>query len=368
LASEKKSIDAFEAAIRRELQNASRAEVPDCPAPDVLAAYYDRSLSRGERAGVDSHLMSCARCQSMMAAIARADDTQPSLPARETVRGFLQVARVAAPIAIIGAGIAFMVGMRTRAHHALQVAALASPAAPLQSQFAERAVAPPASAVAEQSAPSVPQSLPAPAAGNLIAHNERLAARKRMGAAAKEMAPQQLARAEAPRVESFSAAAPAPGAPSLLAPGAGEGGAPATVVENQTATISSTTSRAAEVATTAPIMNRVASPDGAIIWQFGSNGVITRSDNGGSWVTLESGVTSNLLAASAPSSDVCWMVGKSAIVLRTLDRGAHWRMVEPPAHEDFTMVTASDSNNATVSASSGNRYVTHDGGVTWSSP
>jgi hypothetical protein len=367
LASEKKSIDAFEAAIRRELQRASRTEAHDCPAADVIAAYYDRSLARTERTRVDSHLISCARCQSMMAAIARADDSQPSLPARETVRGLFQVARVAAPIAIIGAGIAFMVGMRTRAHHELQVVALASPAAQLQPQFEESAAAPAAPAPAEKSAPAVPQWLPAPAAGNLTTHQLKLAARERMGAARKEVAPQQLAKAAAPRAEAFSAAASAPGAPSRQAQAAGAGGAPAIVVENETAMTSAAVSVNTALSAAAPMMNHATSPDGTVMWQFGTAGVITRSENSGSWVALHSGVTSDLLAASAPSSDVCWIVGKSAIVLRTLDRGAHWQILAPPSREDLTMVTATDSNNATATASSGNRYMTHDGGVTWSS-
>jgi len=91
-----------------------------------------------------------------------------------------------------------------------------------------------------------------------------------------------------------------------------------------------------------------------------------RSDNSTAWTSQPSGVTSDLVAASAPSDDVCWMVGKSAIVLRTLDGGVHWQIVKPPSRDDFTTITASDSNNATVIASNGNRYVTRDGGVTWS--
>ena len=346
MASEKKSSDAFEAAIKRELQNTARAEAHDCPAPDVLAAYYDRSLSRSERAGVDAHLMSCARCQSMMAAIARADDSESSLPARETLRGFFQVARIAAPIALIGATLALLVGMRTRKHPAPEVVALASPAAELHAQFAERAVAPAPLAASEQAASTLRMPL----------------------LARKEFEPQQLAKAaKAPRgADSFNAAAPESGAPAAQAPAAAS--APAIVAGNETEMTSSAMSGGAAGTSAAPMLNRIASPDSAMMWQFGSGGVIMRSQNSGSWVPLHSGITSDLLAASAPSTDVCWVVGKSATVLRTVDRGAHWQIVTPPSREDFTMVTASDSNNATVIASNGSHYITHDGGVTWSSP
>ncbi len=56
MASEKKSADAFEAALKRELRARATSNAADCPAPEVLAAYYDRSLSRTERARVDAHL------------------------------------------------------------------------------------------------------------------------------------------------------------------------------------------------------------------------------------------------------------------------------------------------------------------------
>ena len=62
-----------------------------------------------------------------------------------------------------------------------------------------------------------------------------------------------------------------------------------------------------------------------------------------------------------------WIVGKSGTIMRTLDRGAHWQFVTPPLHTDFTGVSATDSNNASVVALDRHSYVTHDGGVTWSS-
>jgi photosystem II stability/assembly factor-like uncharacterized protein len=83
---------------------------------------------------------------------------------------------------------------------------------------------------------------------------------------------------------------------------------------------------------------------------------------------MRSGVTTDLLAASAPSNDVCWVVGKSGTIVRTLDSGAHWQLVRPPARDNFAAITATDSNNATVVSSNGQRFATHDGGVTWSSP
>jgi photosystem II stability/assembly factor-like uncharacterized protein len=82
---------------------------------------------------------------------------------------------------------------------------------------------------------------------------------------------------------------------------------------------------------------------------------------------MGSGVTTDFLAASAPSNDVCWIVGKSGTIVRTLDSGAHWHLINPPSRDNFTAVSASDSNTAVVADSHGRRSVTRDGGVTWSS-
>jgi len=114
--------------------------------------------------------------------------------------------------------------------------------------------------------------------------------------------------------------------------------------------------------------NQISSPDGSVAWQYGIGGAIMRSMNSGPWLAQSSGVTTDLLAASAPSNDVCWMVGKSGTIVRTLDSGAHWQLVRPPSRDNFTAITATDSNNASVVAADGERFTTDDGGVTWSSP
>src|SRR5262245_45299543 len=50
-----------------------------CLDADTLAAWVDGSLSRADRGAAEAHAASCARCQSMLAAMIR---TQPPVPAR----------------------------------------------------------------------------------------------------------------------------------------------------------------------------------------------------------------------------------------------------------------------------------------------
>jgi len=356
LASEKKSADVFEAALKRELQSAPLSNAADCPAPATIAAYYDRSLSRGERAGVDLHLVSCARCQSMMASIARADDADRSLMQPEPARGFFWITRLLAPVAVVGVVIAIAIGMRARERRAPEVIALASPIVSPKLELAERAAPPPFEIASK--APAAPQAASAPQAVGVV-KSQKAARLAREEKAQKKSAPPLVAKSALSRTESFSAtvqaqSAPAAAASAMAAPGAAMGAAVS----------GATTMMAAK----APSTNQISSPDGSVAWQFGVGGAILRSSNSGPWLAQPSGVTTDLLAGSAPSSDVCWMVGKSGTIVRTLDNGAHWRLVKAPSLDDYTRISATDSNNATVAAANGQSFTTHDGGVTWSSP
>ena len=339
MASDTKSADAFEGALKRELARAPSEPTADCPAQDILAAYYDRSLSQNERARVDSHLLACARCRSMMAAIARADDSEQLLD-REPARWIFWGTRLVAPIAVVGIVIAIAIGMRTREHPAPEVIALASPAAEMKPPFAESA----APAVAMPMAPqSAPQAASAPPESNIVARPRNEFASE---------APKALRRFRPSDAKSSSIRALSSSAVAMQA---------------QSATGSAFSGAAGAMAKETP-MKQITSPDGGVVWRFGAGGTILRAENSSTSLAQRSGVTRDLLAASAPSNDVCWIVGKSGAVVRTLDSGAHWQIVRAPSRDDFTAISASDSNNATLIASDGQRYVTHDGGVTWSSP
>jgi hypothetical protein len=354
LASEKKSADAFEAALRREIHSASPSHAGDCPAPEILAAYYDRSLSRSERAGVDSHLMSCARCQSMMASIARADDADRLSVQPESARGLFWITRLLAPVAMVGVVIAIAIGVRTRERPAPEVIALGSRAVSANAQPEQRAAA--SAPALEAYSQSAPKAANAPAAAGAFEARKEVT-RKRL--LAEKLPPPERALsnslvASGTGVPAQPAARTQPeAAPAMRA----EGGGPGSVFSGATASM----------ATAAPAI-QIYSTDGSVAWQIGASGTIMRSMNSGPWLAQRSGATTDLLAGSAPSNDVCWVVGKSGTILRTLNRGARWRGARAPTALDLTAVNATDSNNATVTAANGQRFTTHDGGVTWSLP
>ena len=72
--------DRFAAAVKVALGGASgnrndesdSAEGSECPSADAIASYYEHGLGRVERAALETHFSSCARCQGTLAALLRA--------------------------------------------------------------------------------------------------------------------------------------------------------------------------------------------------------------------------------------------------------------------------------------------------------
>jgi Photosynthesis system II assembly factor YCF48 len=107
--------------------------------------------------------------------------------------------------------------------------------------------------------------------------------------------------------------------------------------------------------------------NGTVQWRLLSAGRIEQSvDSGVTWVAQNSGVKVELLAGSAPSEAVCWIVGRSGTILRTTDGGGHWSKVVSPMRGDVAGVQAVDAMTATIfDAAKSARFVTRDGGATW---
>jgi hypothetical protein len=102
-------------------------------------------------------------------------------------------------------------------------------------------------------------------------------------------------------------------------------------------------------------------------WRLLSVGRIEQSvDNGITWMPQKSGVKAELLAGSAPSEAVCWIVGRGGTILRTTDGGGHWSKVVSPMGGDVAGIQAVDAMTAEIfDAKKSSRFVTHDGGATW---
>jgi hypothetical protein len=109
----------------------------------------------------------------------------------------------------------------------------------------------------------------------------------------------------------------------------------------------------------------VASPDGSTRWRVESRDRISRSRDGGTtWAAQAVRTSTDVLAGSAPSTDVCWFVGRAGLVLLTSD-AERWDVRPFPERADLVAIEARDARHATVTTLDGHRFVTEDGGATW---
>ena len=111
----------------------------------------------------------------------------------------------------------------------------------------------------------------------------------------------------------------------------------------------------------------IVAPGSNALWRTGPRGLIEfSSDMGTSWSRQTSGVLVDLVAGSAVSDKVCWVVGRAGAVLLTTDGGGHWKTLAFPLTEDLGGIRATEALHATVwNLRHTKSFETTDGGVTW---
>ena len=108
----------------------------------------------------------------------------------------------------------------------------------------------------------------------------------------------------------------------------------------------------------------IISTDRSIRWRIQGVTVERTTDGGATW-TRQTSATAPLTAGAAPSADICWIVGRSGIVLRTIDGGASWQAIAGPDRADLTQVAATGPSTATVTTSDARRFTTDNAGASW---
>ena len=107
--------------------------------------------------------------------------------------------------------------------------------------------------------------------------------------------------------------------------------------------------------------------DPRVFWVVTPEGAAIKSEGGGKRVLkqdLGSGVKA--IAGSATDANTCWLLAEGNSVFRTVDGGKHWVQVSTPNGAEFRAITATDALRATVTDASGaTKFVTTDGGATW---
>lgn len=109
----------------------------------------------------------------------------------------------------------------------------------------------------------------------------------------------------------------------------------------------------------------ITTPDPKVLWRIAEGGFVERStDGGGTWKGELPSVNAQLTAGFSPSADVCWVVGRSGSIFLTTN-ASDWKRIQPPVAADLTAITAQDAFSATVTIADGRKFVTTDGGARW---
>jgi hypothetical protein len=100
-------------------------------------------------------------------------------------------------------------------------------------------------------------------------------------------------------------------------------------------------------------------------WRVLVSGVVEKSiDAGVTWAPAAIDPPQPITGGAAPQAEVCWLIGRGGVVLRSTD-GATFARVQFPDSEDLSAVAATSALAATITTASGRSFTTTDGGKTW---
>jgi len=359
---------------------------PDaCADADALAAWSDGTMSAAERAAFEIHAAGCARCQALMAAMARTEPPPIEAPAwRRALFTWVM------PLAAVTAAVVIVVSLSTMGRRV--------PAPQIARNEPAGAVAPPVSAPDDLVQPKIaapavqdsrhrreaggapaarPQDRAKDAAGRTAAKTERGRQDANTPAAptaAQAPAPSAPPPSAAPSTAAPAVAAPAPAVPPTPAPATAERAAPAPAPPGLAGAGNSADAARFRVgsrdeaqltmkaASAVPLL--IASPARDSQWRISGRAIAYSDDGGATWQTQALDVDVPVRAGASPAPRVCWLAGARGLVLLTTD-AVHWRRIAFPVAVDLTAIEATDASHATVTTGTGRRFGTSDGGATW---
>ncbi|MGB6429876.1 MAG: hypothetical protein WBF06_04775 [Candidatus Acidiferrales bacterium] len=425
---EKRKAKAFDRILAEAFSSAARKA--DCPDAETLAAFYERALNPAETSHWRAHFAGCSRCQQALAVMA-ASDPNPLAEKEIALLGELVAAASAPPAAAprarilnwprfldprtlvpLAAAAIFIAALWLAIHPANVTPPENLATAPASSETIvaeDKSAAPPSLAPAarpaatpapqvpthvapSQSGASLPASPPPPApTTNAQAVTASQAVPKETSPSAEVTAPAPAAQAqssdEASAREAYSQESATTGA-AQNSSAAAAGTAAANAAPEQPRSVTESVvvrSKAARVDALAssgnlarpqdqfvPAFSAAAKSNSQVVWRFGAGGRISRStDSGRTWTPQSSPIQTDLLAGSAPSETVCWLVGRNGTILRSSD-GATWQQLPSPKQAeqnaqppDWTFVDAHDARSAVVGTKDGRRFSTTDAGQSW---
>jgi hypothetical protein len=315
-----------------------------CLDAETMAAWADGGLSGPALAMAETHVADCARCQSLVGTLARINSAVPPAEPEPAARGWLAwLVPLSAAAVAVAVWIAVPHNTLDKDVRLPQTTEV-EPAAP-----ANQPQVPASGSDADR--PLRTTVVPESAAKKEVAGGRQLEAQMRRNATPSETDNLSKQQTASDAIAPSASAAPLPAAPAAAA-------APAPPSANAL-----DSARPAERrAETAGL--EIVSPDPMVRWRIAGS-IVQRSTNGGAtWEPTSTGISTELMAGAAPSALVCWVVGRSGVVLVSAD-GRSWRRVAFPEMTDLSGVRARDARAASVSTADGRTFSTTDAGATW---
>jgi hypothetical protein len=337
----------------RLLERASRAHADvrprgQCLDAETLAALTDGFLSADERAAAEAHVADCERCLAMIAAIAR---TSPP-PVVVTRPSWISL-RWLVPLATAAIAVTAWVFVQPSSN---------PPASTPEATLADRVgpAEPAAQAQRDPATQSRIDALEKKAESAPEARKEQDLARRKADSASKpsDVSADRFAQSEQRSAEAGNAkfrdsrpTSPPPAAAAPSIPSA-RGDARDERVQQK-------------LSAAAPLPVTIQSPDPSVQWRIAGRSAERSTDGGATWQPQETGTAVDLLAGTSPAKEICWIVGRNGLVLLTTDGTTWHRLNFPDSAVDLVGITARDARQATVFTANGRRYLTTDGGRTW---
>jgi hypothetical protein len=343
-----------------------------CPGPDILAAYYERSLDRAEISRYELHFSQCARCRQQLATMARAEEKPGPKPARQWLwdwRWLGSAATVLLFVAVWAARRSAPVVTTAKAPVDAVLQADQEPV-PDAGEASPRSRTPPSSSTAPPRARPDSAMVPsAPSSDSRALGNQRqpapdlpLNGREYSGLSTLVPGPRPPLPEPSGTTEGLVA-----GKSERRSTAAATEASKTRNMESPTATSYGAANRAsvAETAVEPSIQILIRTPNPKVLWRIAGGGLIERSENeGATWHGQLPDANAHLVAGAAPRVKVCWVVGRDGLILLTKD-ATKWEKIPPPIPADFIAVTAKDASSATVTTSDGLKFMTVDGGKKW---
>jgi hypothetical protein len=366
----------IERLLRQSLKTPQGGGVTDlCLDAETLAALLDGGLSGAALEMAESHLADCARCQSLVGALARVDSAVRAAEPRHSTRGWLAWV---VPLTAAAAAVAVWVAV---SHH---TGAQLPQSTELQNQTAEMRAEQPTARDGRSQPPeggSHGEGTLRPAESDAVAKKKtgvtNEAARDAASVEAYSRSKEQALSKSAPASES---AAQAQAPPTAAAASTAATTSTAAIGATAVATPTAAAARTSAAAPTQLSVDRldamrstarrevagieISSPDPMVRWRLAGSTLQRSTDGGTAWENQSAGTVAELTAGAAPSPLVCWVVGRGGVVLLSTD-GRTWRRLAFPEATDLSAVRAQDARTASVSTADGRTFGTTNAGATW---